>query len=454
MGDYLCIMSLSVNQKKLEKRAQQLVKAAVKAGADASDAVAVTSISLGVEVRDGKVEETERSESDAITLRVFVGKQVASVSSNRTEELTELAERAVAMARVAPDDPFAGLADKEKLATEIPEIDILDETEVSMDQLTENAKDAEAAGMAISGVSKSGGASASCSLSGLVLATSHGFSGAYLTSRHGISMMAIAGDGTEMERDYDFDYRTHYADLDSPESIGIQAGERAVRRLNPQKLDSTTGTVVYDRRVAKSIVGHLIGAINGASIAKETSFLKNKLNQEIFPKNITIQDDPFKKRGHSSHPFDGEGVSTSSLNIVEAGELKCWLLDSATAKELGLETNGRAGRSSTGTSPSATNVILQPSDKSPEELLKEIGTGLYVTDLIGHGANTVTGDYSRGASGFWIENGEITYPVSELTIAGNLNDMFANLVTANDLDDRYSISTSTIAIEGMTIGGR
>ncbi len=447
-------MSISINQENLEKRAQQFVEVAIKAGADASDAVAITSMSLGVEVRDGKVEETERAESDAITLRVFVGKQVASVSSNQIDGLTELAERAVAMAQVAPENPYAGLADQEILATDLLELDVLDEVEVSPNQLTENAKSAEESGLTISGVSKSGGASASCTLSGLVLATSHGFSGAYLTSRHGISMMAIAGEGTAMERDYEFDYRTHYSDLDTPASIGKSAGERAVRRLNPQKLDSTTGTVVYDPRVARSIVGHLIGAINGSSIARNTSFLKDKLNQQIFPEHITVIDDPHKKRGHSSRPFDGEGVATLPLNLIEAGKLKCWLLDSASAKELGLKTNGRAERSSSGTTPSSTNVILQPGEKSPKELIKDIGTGLYVTDLIGHGANTITGDYSRGASGFWIENGEITYPVSELTIAGNLNDMFANVMTANDLDDRYSISTPTIAIGGMTIGGR
>ena len=447
-------MSLPISQETLEQRAQQFVEAAVKAGADASDAVAVTSMSLGVEVRDGKVEETERAESDAITLRVFVGKQVASVSSNRADELTELAERAVSMARVAPENPYAGLADKELLATEFVELDVLDNTEITPEQLTEDAKSAEESGVAIAGVSKSGGASASCTFSGLVLATSHGFSGAYLTSRYGISMMAIAGEGTAMERDYDYDYRTHYSDLDSAALIGKRAGERTVRRLNPQKLDSTTGTVIYEPRAARSLVGHLVSAINGSAIARNTSFLKNKLNQPIFPKQISVIDDPHKKRGHSSRPFDGEGVGTEPLNLIEEGELKCWLLDSASAKELGFKTNGRAERSSSGTSPSASNVILQPGDKTPEELMKEVGTGLYVTDLIGHGANTVTGDYSRGASGFWIENGELTYPVSELTIAGNLNDMFANLIVANDLDNRYSISTPTIAIEGMTIGGR
>ena len=320
--------------------------------------------------------------------------------------------------------------------------------------MTETALAAETAGREVDGVSKSGGAHAGASLSGLVLATSHGFSGSYMVSRHSLSMTAIAGSGTEMERDYEVSVATHRDDLDAPEQIGRLAGERTVRRLSPEKLTTRQATIVYEPRVAASLVRHLTGAISGAAIARKTSFLLDRMGEQVFAPGIRIVDDPKRRRGLGSHPFDGEGVATDPLTLIDDGVLQCWLLDSASSRELGLTTNGRAGRSAGGTSPTASNVTLMPGEKSREELLKDIGSGLFVTDLIGQGVNGVTGDYSRGAAGFWFENGELTTPVSEITIAANLTDMFRNLVPASDLEYRFGTEVPTVAIEGVTIAGR
>lgn len=446
-------MSELIDQSELQSRAERLVEAARKAGADACDAVAVTGVSLGVDVRDGKVEETDRAEGDDVTLRVFVGKRTAAVSANRLDNPADLAERAVAMAKVAPEDPFAGLADPDRLLKEIPQLELLDTTEKSADELTEIALEAEAAGMAVKGVSKSGGAGASWRLAGVVLATSHGFRGSYLSSRFGMSMTAVAGDGTQMERDYDFDSRTFFEDLENPADVGRRAGERAVRRLNPQKLSTRTANVIYESRAAKSILGHLAGAINGASVARKTSFLKDKMGQQILASGLKVTDDPFKRRGAGTRPFDGEGTKADVLNMVEDGVLQHWYLDSAAARELGLTPNGRANRAGSGTSPGGTNVTLKPGEKSLEDLMADAGEGLLVTDLIGHGVNGITGDYSRGAAGFWFENGQIVEPVSEITIAGNLNDMFLRMVPGSDLDNRYSTAAPSILIEGLALAG-
>ncbi|GAA0778766.1 TldD/PmbA family protein [Roseibium denhamense] len=446
-------MSESIDQGELQNRAGRLVDAARKAGADACDAIAVSGVSLSVDVREGKVEETERAEGDTVTLRVFVGKKTAAVSANRADDPADLAARAVAMAKVAPEDPYAGLADQDRLLKTLPELELLDTTEMTADQLANIALEAEAVGLAVSGVSKSGGAGASWRLAGVVLATSHGFEGAYLSSRYGMSMTAVAGDGTGMERDYDFDSRTFFEDLDAPSEIGKRAGERAVRRLNPQKITTRTANVIYESRAARSLLGHLSGAVNGASIARKTSFLRDKMETAIFAPGIEIVDDPFKRRGAATRPFDGEGTAAGVLKVIEDGVLKHWFLDGATGRELGLEPNGRANRSGSGTSPGPTNITLMPGQKSPEELMREAGSGLLVTDLIGHGVNGLTGDYSRGAAGFWFENGEIVEPVSEITIAGSLNDMFKRMVPASDLDNRYSAATPSVMIEGLALAG-
>jgi PmbA protein len=287
-----------------------------------------------------------------------------------------------------------------------------------------------------------------------VLLTSHGFSGAYLGSRHSISMQAIAGEGTSMETDYDFSSALHASDLDAPEKIGQSAGEKAVAKLNPRKVSTKKVPVVFDAHVAGSIVGHLVSAINGAAIARKTSFLKDKLGERIFASGINIIDDPLRRRGLRSRPFDAEGVAGRRMALIEDGVLKTWLLDSATARELGLVTTGHAGRSASSTpSPGPTNLHLEPGQRSPEELIKDIEEGFYVTDLIGSGANMVTGDYSRGASGFWIEKGQRTYPVSEVTIAGHLLDIFRTVTPANDLQFRYGTNAPTLRLEGLTIAG-
>lgn len=446
-------MSEMIDQSELQSRAVRLVEAARKAGADSCDAVAVTGVSLAVDVREGKVEETERAEGDDVTLRVFVGKRTAAVSANQLDDPGTLAERAVAMARVAPEDPYAGLADEHLLVKNMPGLELLDSREMTADALADIALEAETAGLEVAGVSKSGGAGASWRLAGVVLATSHGFEGSYMTSRYGMSMTAVAGEGTSMERDYDFDSRTYFEDLDAPAEIGRRAGERAVRRLNPQKLSTRTTNVIYESRAARSILGHLTGAINGASIARKTSFLKDRMGEAIFAPGIQIVDDPFKRRGGATRPFDGEGTAASVLHMIEDGILQHWFLDGASARELGLDPNGRAHRSGSGTSPGATNITLMPGELSLDTLMVEAGSGLLVSDLIGHGVNGITGDYSRGAAGFWFENGEIVEPVSEITIAGNLNDMFRRLVPGSDLDNRYSAATPSVMIEGMALAG-
>jgi len=445
------------DQSALSALAERLVEAAKRAGADAADAVAVRGISQGVEVRDGHVEESERSEGDDMGLRVLVGRRQAVVSTNDIsgDGVARLAERAVAMARVAPDDNYVGLADPELLARDFPDLDLLDPMVPSTSELERRAKEAEAAALAVKGVTKSGGASASTGIGGMVLVTSSGFHGAYLRSSQGISTTAISGDGTGMERDYDYTSAPHAADLLPPAIVGKSAGERAVARANPRKVDTCKVPVVFDPRVSGSLVGHLVGAINGASIARKTSFLKDRLGQQLFAEGIRIIDDPLRVRGLRSQPFDAEGVKVRKVALVDQGVLTTWLLDSATARELGMVTTGHAHRGvSSSPSPGPYNLHLEPGAASPAELISDIKQGFYVTDLIGSGVNGVTGDYSRGASGFWIENGEITYAVSEVTIAGHLLEIFKSMTPANDLHFRYGVNAPTVRIEGLTLGGR
>jgi PmbA protein len=449
-------MSSFLDQSQLQSLAERLVAAARRAGADAADAVAVRGISVSVEVREGAVEGSERSEGDDLGLRVLVGRRQAVVSSNDTrgDGADALAERAVAMARVAPEDPYAGLADQNMLAHDFPNLDLVDQELPSVERLEVLARAAEGAALGVPGVMKSGGAGASAGIGGMVLVTSHGFSGAYVGSRHSVSAVAIAGDGTGMERDYDYSSTLHADDLDAPDKIGRVAGERAVKRLNPRKVETRRVPVIFDPRVSNSLVGHLASAINGASIARKTSFLKDKMGQRLFRPGIRIVDDPLRKRGQRSHPFDGEGVAGRRLAVIDDGVLTSWFLDSATARELGLKTTGHAVRGvSSAPSPSPTNLHLEAGTASSDELIKSIDDGFYVTELIGSGVNLITGDYSRGASGLWIEKGELTYPVSEVTIAGHLTDMFASLEPANDLQFRYGTNAPTLRVEGLTVAG-
>lgn len=445
------------DQTALTDRAERLVKAALARGADAADAVALRGMSLAIEVRDGAVEESERAEGDDLGLRVLVGKRQAVVSTNdmASDGSAALAERAVAMARAAPEDKFAGLADAALLAHDFPDLDLIDPELPTITELEAMACAAEVAGLAVKGVAKSGGASASAGIGGMVLVTSHGFRGAYLGSRHGLSMTAIAGSGTGMERDYDYSSVLHAADLESPEKIGRTAGERALERLNPRKVSTRKVPVVFDRRVSGSLVSHLASAANGASVARKTSFLRDKMGEKLFADGIRIIDDPLRKRGLRSHPFDGEGVAGRKLALVDDGVLRSWILDCATARELGLATTGHAQRGvSSVPSPGASNLHLEAGRLSPEALIADIKDGFYVTDLIGMGANMVTGDYSRGASGFWIENGKRTFAVSEVTIAGHLLDIFRTLTPANDLEFRYGTNAPTVRLEGLTVAGQ
>ena len=446
-------MNEPVDAAKLVERVAALVEAARRAGADAADAVAVRGRSAAVSVRLGKVESTESSESDDISLRVFVGKRVASVSATAAGDAAELAARAVAMAKVSPEDPFQGLADRARLASAIRGLDLFDGTEVSAERLREDALAAEEAALAVPGVANSGGSSASAGLGGLVLATSEGFLGQYVGSRFSRSTSVIAGEGTGMERDYEYSSRPHFADLDAPEAIGRKAGERAVRRLGPRKARTGRVAVVFDPRVARGIAGHLAGAINGASVARKTSFLRDRMGEKVANAGITVTDDPLRRRGQASRPFDGEGVEGIPLSMVEEGVLRHWFLSTSAARELGLETNGRGVRSASSVTPSSTNLAIEPGTESPEALISALGSGFYVTEVFGQGVNMVTGEYSRGASGFWIENGALAYPVAEVTIASNLKDMFLAMVPADDLDRNFGTASPTLVIEGMTLAG-
>ena len=433
--------------------AERLIGRARSAGADQADALVVRSRSRSASVRNGQVENTQSSESDDFSLRVFVGQKVATVHAGQGADEAALAERAVAMARVSPEDPHACLADAEMLARTWPELDLYDPTEPSAESLIEAATAAEAAALSVPGVSSSVGAGAGTGLFGMVLATSHGFSGAFERSGFSRSVSVIAGEGVRMERDYDFDSRVFFADLNEAGEIGRRAGERAAARVNPRKVKTGSNvTVVFDPRAARGLIGHLVSAINGASVARKTSFLKDMMGKKVAIDGLTLVDDPFVRRGSASRPFDGEGVSVGPLTMVEDGVLQQWYLTTAVARELGLKSNGRASRGG-GVSPSSTNVIVNPGSQGPEDLIASVGTGFYVTELIGQGVNAVTGEYSRGASGFWIENGKLSFAVSEVTIASNLKDMFKRMTLANDIDAKYSIAAPTIAVEGMTLAG-
>lgn len=446
-------MTNSVDASKLVDRVAELVEAAKKAGADAADAVAVRGRSSGVSVRLGKVESTQSSESEDVALRVFVGRRVASVSATASSDAATLAERAVAMARVSPEDPYQGLADPARLAKSVKDLDLFDGTEVLADQMRRDALAMEEAALAVKGVTNSDGASAGAGLGGMVLATSHGFVGQYVSSRFSRSASVIAGEGTSMERDYDFSSRLHFADLDPAAEIGRRAGERAVRRLGARKAATGPVTVVYDPRVARGIAGHLAGAINGAAVARKTSFLRDMMGKQVASALVTVTDDPLRVRGPASRPFDGEGVEGEPLDMIRDGVLQHWFLSTSAARELGLETNGRGARSGTAVSPTSTNLAIEPGTASPGDLLKALKSGFYVTEVFGQGVNMVTGEYSRGASGFWIENGELTHPVSEVTIASNLKDMFLSITPANDIDRNFGTAAPTLVIEGMTLAG-
>jgi len=435
---------------------ESLIERGMVAGATAADAIYVGSRSSGVQVRLGELEDVARSEGEEIGLRLFVGQRSASVASSdlSKEVLDMLVERCLAMAKEAPEDPFAGLAPTELLHRgDLPFIDNEDSREPDPAELRERALEAENAALAIAGVTNSSGSGASASASTLALATSGGFSGAYRTSGHGCSTTVVAGEGSGMQRDHAWHSARHLEDLEAPDIIGRRAGERAVARLNPTRPRPGKYPVLFEPRAGASLLGHFIGAINGSAVARKTSFLQDKLGDRVFAAGITIIDDPLRLRGLRSRPFDGEGLSVSRRELVVDGILQSWIAESASARQLGIQPTGNASRGVGGAPGAApTNLYMTAGSRTREELLAAFPEAVLVTELIGQGVNNVTGDYSRGATGFMVRNGEIAEPVDEITVASNLIDMFATLEPASDLEFRYGTDVATLLVPEMTVG--
>ncbi|MBW8269603.1 TldD/PmbA family protein [Caldovatus aquaticus] len=436
---------------------QELVAAARRAGADAADAVLVAGRALTVQRRLGRIEQLERAEDCDLGLRVFVGRRQAIVSTTdpAPARFAALAERAVAMARAVPEDPFAGLPEAPDGDPALAAaLDLEDPAEPSAEDLIARAAAAEEAALAVPGVTNSEGAEAGWSRSLIALAASNGFAGAFVRTGHSVSATALAGQGTAMERDYDFATAVHLSDLEDPAAIGRRAGERAVARLNPRRPRTARLPVVFDQRVAGSLLGHLAAAINGAAVARGTSFLKDRLGERVMAPGLAVRDDPLRRRGLRSRPFDGEGMAGAPRAVVEDGVLTTWLLDWRSARQLGMASTGHASRGTSGPpAPAPSNFWLAPGAPTPAELMADIAEGLYVTELIGMGVNMVTGDYSRGAAGFMIRGGRLAEPVSEFTIAGNLKDMLLRLTPANDLVFRRGTDSPTVRVEGLTLAG-
>ncbi|MEM9126994.1 MAG: TldD/PmbA family protein [Pseudomonadota bacterium] len=442
-----------------EEISQHLLDAARNAGAEAADAIVIDGSSVSVEVRGGALEHAERSEGTDVGLRVLVGQRQAIVSNSdsRPETLLAMAQRAVAMAKEAPADPFAGLARTDQLATDwdIQALEMCDPTpEPSAELLMQDALAAEAAALAVTGVTQVSDAAASYGAQKVHLAATNGFSGGYARSSRSTSCVAISGEGTGMERDYDGDSRTFQADLRSAEDIGRVAGERAVKQVGARKPATGTFPVLFDERISSSLIGHLLAASNGAAVARGASWLKDCLGDQVLPAHLSLIEEPHRPRISGSRPFDAEGLPTRNRAIVDKGMLTGWTLDLSSARKLDMASTGNAARGVSGPpSPSNWNLRLTQGEHSHAELLRDMGTGLLVTSMIGSTINPNTGDYSRGAAGFWVENGEITHPVNECTIAGNLRDMLKRLVPANDARTYLSRIVPSILVEGMTIAG-
>ena len=433
-----------------------LMKWAKAAGADAADALYVNGESISVAQRMGKREKLESSEGRDLGLRVFVGQRQAIVSSTdfSPAALRTLAGRAVDMARAVPEDPVCGIAPEELLATDWPDLDLSDKGRPTARALLAMAAETEDAARAVKGVTNSEGADAAWGRTFVMLAASNGFSGSYRRSGYSLSCAVLAGEGTGMERDYEWTSAVHLDDLMAPATVGRNAGKFAVRRLNPRKAASARVPVVYDRRVSGGLIGHLAGAINGRAVARGTAFLKDSMGKKIFADGIRIVDNPLRKRGLGSKPFDAEGLPTRRSAVIDDGVLTTWLLDLAAARQLKLKPTGHAARGTSGPpSPSTSNFYMEKGKLSLDALIGDIKSGLYITGLIGMGVNGVTGDYSRGAEGFWIEKGKLAWPVSGITVAGNLKDMFRNLTPANDLQFKGATNAPTVRIEGLTVAG-
>ena len=449
----------SLMKNTLEALAQSALAAALKAGADSADVITLEGRSVSLDIRQGKLEQAERAEGTDLGLRVMVGQRQAMVSSSdiRPEAIAQVAERAVAMAHEAPEDPYIGLAAHEELATswDICAFELYDDTpEPSPETLQEDARRAEAAALANPGVSQVQSASASYSQTTVQLATSTGFSGGYQRSSRSLSCVAIAGTGLGMERDYDGDGRIFQADLRSADEIGALAAARAVARLNPKKPKTGSYPILFDERISSTLVGHLLAAVNGAMVARGSSWLRDALGEEVLPKHLSIVEDPHRPRTSASRPFDAEGLPTAPRHIVRDGVLEGWTLDLANARKLGMKSTANAARGTgSAPSPSVWNIALTQGTQTHAELLRDMGTGFLVTSLIGSTINPNTGDYSRGASGFWVENGEITHAVNEVTIAGNLRDMLRTIVPANDARTHLSRVVPSLLLEGLTLAG-
>ena len=436
---------------------ESLMKDAKAAGAGAADAVLYHSVSSSVSWRMGKLEDVERAEGADLGLRIIVGKRQASVSTtdHSPASLKELAARCAAMAKAAPEDKYCGLGPKDRLAKPPhKDLDLGDYAEPSTDTLKTRAAECEAAALAVKGVTNSSGAGASYGEGQKWLMTSDGFFGQSGGSNHSVSVSVLAKNDDGMERDYDYDSKTHLSDLKSAEAIGANAGARTVARLSPRKIKSQSAPVIYDNRLARSLIGSLAGAVNGGAIARGVSYLKDKLGAQIFDTSINIIDDPHMPRGAGSRPFDGEGLANDRIDLIKNGVLTSWILNSSQARQLELESNARATRG-TGGAPgsSSTNLYLEPGTKALAELMKDAGAGLLVTDMFGPQVNPNTGDYSVGCAGFWFENGERQYPVSEITIAGNILEMFNSLQPANDLEFLGSTNAPSVLVDSMTIAG-
>ncbi len=442
-----------------EEICHALLDAARSAGAEAADAIAIDGTSLSVDVRGGALEHAERSEGTDLGLRVLMGGRSAIVSSSdaRDETLRAMAERAVAMAREAPEDPHVGLADAAQLARDwdLGALELADPgPEPEAEALRDAALEAEAAALAVEGVRQVSDAAASYGRHAVHLAATNGFSGGYARTGRSVSCVAISGEGTGMERDYDGDSRTWAADLRDPADVGRTAGERAVAMQGARRPKTGTYPALFDERISSSLIGHLLAAANGASVARGSSWLKDALGEQVLPEALSLIEDPHRPRIAGSRPFDAEGLPTRRRALVENGVLTGWTLDLSSARKMGMESTANAARSVSGPpSPSNWNLALTQGEKSREELMAEMGTGLLVTSMIGSTINPNTGDYSRGASGFWIEKGEIAYPVNECTIAGNLRDMLLRMIPANDARNYLSRVVPSILIEGMTLAG-
>ncbi len=440
----------------LPSLASDLIAMARAKGADAADVILVEGTSVEAGCRLGAMEDVGRAEGRDLGLRVMIGQRQANVSTTDLSPASfgELVDRCVAMARYAPEDPYCGLAPEDRLARSVPDLDLEDSAAPDTDKLFEMALEAEAIAREGDLIINSNGAGASYTRSRVVLATSAGFSRSYGVTRYALSCSVVAGDENGMEVDGESTTTRHFTDLDTPAAVGREAAERARKRLSPRKVSTRSVPVIYDQRMASGLLGHLLGAISGASVARGTSFLKNAMETLVFPEGVFIYDEPHLPRGRRSVPFDGEGVANTAHALIDNGRLTTWLLDSASARQLGLETTGHAARGTGGPpSQTASNVRMAPGGVSAEAMIAGVTEGFYVTKLFGHGVNGVTGDYSRGAGGFWIENGALAYPVSEVTVAGNLKDMFANVTPADDLVIRRGVDAPTVMIEGMTVAG-